>query len=182
MTLQPRRDRWTLVRQTLVRRMRLEVVLHAEGEERGKTEYRAVLEESSDSRGPVDQWIEMVASVRPPYFGIPRDWKNGSMTAIGAEMCQYGEKGKSWLVNTVAGKKELKSAALWTRVVRKVAIRKRWQKEYEEHWLPRNDAKIRKEEARDAGAKAVGYSTRRGDTKVSTRDGLEEKDRVRDAV
>ncbi|KAJ2063733.1 hypothetical protein GGI17_001519 [Coemansia sp. S146] len=64
-------------------------------------------------------------------------------------MCQYGGKGKSWLVNAVAGKKELKSAALWARVVRKVAIRKRWQKEYEEHWLPRNDAQIRKEEASD---------------------------------
>ncbi|KAJ2883086.1 hypothetical protein H4R27_002992 [Coemansia aciculifera] len=64
-------------------------------------------------------------------------------------MRQYGEKGKSWLVNAVAGKKEMKSAALWARVVRKVAIRKCWQKEYEEHWLPRNDAQVRKEEASD---------------------------------
>ncbi|KAJ2755849.1 hypothetical protein GGI19_001310 [Coemansia pectinata] len=136
--------------------MRLEVVPHAEGEERGETEYRAVPEESSESRGPVDQWIEMVASVRLPYLGITRDWKNGSTTAIGAEMRQYGGKGKLWLVNAVAGKKELKSAALWARAAKKVAIHKCWQKEYEEHWLPRNDAQIRKEEARDAGAKAAG--------------------------
>ncbi|KAJ2754063.1 hypothetical protein GGI19_002678 [Coemansia pectinata] len=91
----------------------------------------------------------MVASARLPYLGITRDWKNWSTIAIGAEMRQYGEKGRSWLVNAVAGKKELKSAVLWVRVVRKVAIRKRWQKEYEEHWLQRNDAQIRKEEASD---------------------------------
>ncbi|KAJ2059610.1 hypothetical protein GGI17_004312 [Coemansia sp. S146] len=143
-TLQLRQDWWTLVK-----RMRLEVVPHAEGEERGETEYRAVPEESSESRGPIDQWIEMVASARLPYLGITRDWKNGSTTAIGAEMRQYGENGKSWLVNAVAGKKELKSAALWARVVRKVAIRRRWQKEHEEYWLPRNGAQIRKEEASD---------------------------------
>ncbi|KAJ2749493.1 hypothetical protein GGI19_005634, partial [Coemansia pectinata] len=58
----------------------------------------------------------MVTSARLPYLGITRDWKNGSTTAIGAEMSQYGEKGKSWLVNAIAGKKELKSAALWAHV------------------------------------------------------------------
>ncbi|KAJ2868260.1 hypothetical protein GGH94_000247 [Coemansia aciculifera] len=162
--------------------MRLEVVPHAEGEERGETEYRAIPEESSESRGPVDQWIEMVTSARLPYLGITRDWKNGSMTAIGAEMCQYRGRGKSWLVNVVAGKKEPKSAALWACVVRKVAIRKRWKKEYEEHWLPRNDVQIRKEEGRDAGAQAVEYSARRGDTKVFKRASPAEKGRVREAV
>ncbi|KAJ2873694.1 hypothetical protein GGH93_003004, partial [Coemansia aciculifera] len=77
--------------------MRLEVVPHAEGEERGETGYRAVLEDSSESRGPVDQWIEMVASARPPYLGITWDWKNRLVAAIGAKMRQYGEKGRSWL-------------------------------------------------------------------------------------
>ncbi|KAJ2884946.1 hypothetical protein H4R27_001727 [Coemansia aciculifera] len=71
------------------------------------------------------------------------------MTAIGAEMRQYGGKGQSWLVPAVAGGKEYKSAVLWDCMVRKVVIRKRRQKEYEEHWLLRNDAQIRKEEASD---------------------------------
>ncbi|KAJ2044824.1 hypothetical protein GGH92_010976, partial [Coemansia sp. RSA 2673] len=35
----------------------------------------------------------------------------------------------------------------WQRILRKIAIRKRWAHKYQEYLLPRNDAQISKEEA-----------------------------------
>ncbi|KAJ2831821.1 hypothetical protein FBU31_002197 [Coemansia sp. 'formosensis'] len=62
-------------------------------------------------------------------------------------MAQFGEKGRDWASRGLASDKELKSAVQWQRILRKIAIRTRWQKEYEERWLPRNAAQISKEEA-----------------------------------
>ncbi|KAJ1921858.1 hypothetical protein LPJ71_001257 [Coemansia sp. S17] len=62
-------------------------------------------------------------------------------------MNQFGEKGRDWMSRKVADDKELKSVRRWQQVLRKIAIRKRWEHEYEERWLPRNDVQIRKEEA-----------------------------------
>ncbi|KAJ2050737.1 hypothetical protein H4S04_002414 [Coemansia sp. S16] len=62
-------------------------------------------------------------------------------------MAQYGKKGRDWLTCKVASDKELQSVIRWQRVLKKVAIRKRWEHEYDERWLPRNAAQISKEEA-----------------------------------
>ncbi|KAJ2800337.1 hypothetical protein H4S07_005200, partial [Coemansia furcata] len=66
---------------------------------------------------------------------------------IAQEMAQFGEKGRDWASRSLASDKELKSAVQWQRILRKIAICTRWQKEYEERWLPRNAAQISKEEA-----------------------------------
>ncbi|KAJ2034682.1 hypothetical protein H4S03_004814, partial [Coemansia sp. S3946] len=62
-------------------------------------------------------------------------------------MNQFGEKGRDWMSRKVADDKELKSVRWWQQVLWKIAIRKRWEHEYEECWLLRNDVQIRKEEA-----------------------------------
>ncbi|KAJ2808560.1 hypothetical protein H4S07_003393 [Coemansia furcata] len=66
---------------------------------------------------------------------------------IAQEMVQFGKKGRDWASHGMASDKELKSAVQWQRILRKIAIHMRWQKEYEERWLPRNAAQISKEEA-----------------------------------
>ncbi|KAJ2064735.1 hypothetical protein GGI03_004325, partial [Coemansia sp. RSA 2337] len=63
------------------------------------------------------------------------------------EMAQYGKKGRDWASHSLASNKELKSVVQWQRILRKVAIHERWAHEYQEHWLPQNDAQISKEEA-----------------------------------
>ncbi|KAJ2067711.1 hypothetical protein GGH13_005206 [Coemansia sp. S155-1] len=146
--LRPRQDRWILVQ-----RLWMEATATGAGGETGETEYRAVPDENPEGRGPIDQWITTVAGERVPYIGIPREWVNGSASAISAEMCQFGSEGRSWIAQAVANKEELKSANRWAHLVRKAAIRMRWQKEYEEHWLWRNDAQIRKEKASDVQPK-----------------------------
>ncbi|KAJ2812302.1 hypothetical protein H4S07_001491 [Coemansia furcata] len=62
-------------------------------------------------------------------------------------MAQFGKKGRDWASCSLASNKELKLAVQWQCILRKIAIRTRWQKEYEEHWLPRNAMQISKEEA-----------------------------------
>ncbi|KAJ2057245.1 hypothetical protein IW146_006815 [Coemansia sp. RSA 922] len=62
-------------------------------------------------------------------------------------MAQYGKKGRDWASHSLASNKELKSVVQWQRILRKVAIHERWAHEYQEHWLPQNDAQISKEEA-----------------------------------
>ncbi|KAJ2819629.1 hypothetical protein GGI24_004727, partial [Coemansia furcata] len=66
---------------------------------------------------------------------------------IALEMAQFGEKGRDWASCSLASNKELKSAVQWQHILRKITIHTRWQKEYEECWLPRNAAWISKEEA-----------------------------------
>ncbi|KAJ2838197.1 hypothetical protein FBU31_000974 [Coemansia sp. 'formosensis'] len=62
-------------------------------------------------------------------------------------MVQFGKKGRDWASCSLASNKELKSAVQWQCILRKIAIRMCWQKEYEECWLPRNAVQISKEEA-----------------------------------
>ncbi|KAJ2805240.1 hypothetical protein H4S07_004064 [Coemansia furcata] len=62
-------------------------------------------------------------------------------------MAQFSEKGRDWASCGLASDKELKLAVQWQCILRKITIHTRWQKEYEEHWLPRNAAQISKEEA-----------------------------------
>ncbi|KAJ2833144.1 hypothetical protein GGI24_000952 [Coemansia furcata] len=66
---------------------------------------------------------------------------------IALEMAQFGEKGRDWASHGLASDKELKLAVQWQCILRKIAICMHWQKEYEEHWLPRNATQISKEEA-----------------------------------
>ncbi|KAJ2067681.1 hypothetical protein GGH13_005216 [Coemansia sp. S155-1] len=60
-------------------------------------------------------------------------------------MTQSGKKGRDWESCSLASNKELKSVVQWQRILKKIAICKRWAHEYQEHWLPRNDAQISKE-------------------------------------
>ncbi|KAJ2257875.1 hypothetical protein GGI13_000780 [Coemansia sp. RSA 455] len=146
--LHPRQDWWILVQ-----RLQLETTATSTGEEAGKNEYRAVPDDNPEGQGPIDQWITTVAGERAPYIRILQEWVNGSVSAISAEMCQYRGEGQLWIAQAVANKEELKSANQWACLVRKAAIRTHWQKEYEEHWLWRNDAQIRKEKASDVQPK-----------------------------
>ncbi|KAJ2810637.1 hypothetical protein H4S07_002559, partial [Coemansia furcata] len=66
---------------------------------------------------------------------------------IAQEMAQFGKKGGDLASRSLASDKELKSAVQWQHILRKIAICMRWQKEYEECWLPRNATQISKEEA-----------------------------------
>ncbi|KAJ2839111.1 hypothetical protein FBU31_000764 [Coemansia sp. 'formosensis'] len=66
---------------------------------------------------------------------------------IALEMVQFSEKGRDWASRSLASNKELKSAVQWQHILRKITICTRWQKEYKEHWLPRNAMQISKEEA-----------------------------------
>ncbi|KAJ2827149.1 hypothetical protein FBU31_003251 [Coemansia sp. 'formosensis'] len=66
---------------------------------------------------------------------------------ITQEMAQFSKKGRDWVTHGLASDKELKLAVQWQCILRKIAICMRWQKEYKEHWLPRNAAQISKEEA-----------------------------------
>ncbi|KAJ2334210.1 hypothetical protein GGH91_005759, partial [Coemansia sp. RSA 2671] len=132
----PRADRWTMVRPSGPS-VTAEFANADEGVE----------EMENESDGPVAQWIERVAKTRTASVLIPRQWRLETANVIAREMAQYGEKGRDWASRSLACDKELKSAVQWQRILRKIAIRKRWAHEYQEHWLPRNDAQISKEEA-----------------------------------
>ncbi|KAJ2114002.1 hypothetical protein IW146_003425 [Coemansia sp. RSA 922] len=141
-TMVPRPDRWTLIRPS-----RPHVAAELGNNEENIAENRGDEEESQRREGPVAKWIMQVAKERAPSVLIPQVWQAGSANAIAHEMNQFGEKGRDWMSRKVADAKELKSVRRWQQVLRKIAIRKRWEHEYEERWLPRNDAQIRKEEA-----------------------------------
>ncbi|KAJ2840379.1 hypothetical protein FBU31_000459 [Coemansia sp. 'formosensis'] len=84
-------------------------------------------------------------------------------------MCQYGTEGRSWIARAMENGDELNSVTQWSHLERNATIRTRGQKEYEEHWLPQNDAQIRKEEASDVRAKETPTSNA-GAVAVSIRD------------
>ncbi|KAJ2344219.1 hypothetical protein GGH92_004583, partial [Coemansia sp. RSA 2673] len=143
MAMVPRPDRWTLVRP-----LRPHVGAKFGNDEENSAENSGDEEEEPQRReGPVAKWIMQVAKERAPSVLIPQVWQAGTANAIAHEMNQFGEKGRDWMSCKVADDKELKPVRRWQRVLRKIAIRKRWEHEYEEHWLPRNDAQIHKEEA-----------------------------------
>ncbi|KAJ2085393.1 hypothetical protein GGI16_006799, partial [Coemansia sp. S142-1] len=132
----PRADRWTMVRP---------LGLSATAEFANANE--GVEEIDKESNGPVAKWIEQEAKARTACVLIPRQWRRETAEVIVREMAQYGEKGRDWASRSLASDKELKSVVQWQQILRKVAIRERWAHEYQEHWLPRNDAQISKEEA-----------------------------------
>ncbi|KAJ2812753.1 hypothetical protein H4S07_001182 [Coemansia furcata] len=74
-------------------------------------------------------------------------WRLETADVIAQEMAQFGKKGRDWVSRSLASNKELRSAVQWQLILRKISICMRWQKEYEEHWQPRNAAQINKEEA-----------------------------------
>ncbi|KAJ2812694.1 hypothetical protein H4S07_001222 [Coemansia furcata] len=139
----PRADRWTLVRL----RASISTAELTNGEGDGEEIGGRRQEEESENGGPVAKWIKRVAAARATNVLIPRVWRLETADVIAQEMAQFGEKGRDWASRGLASDKELKSAVQWQRILRKIAIRTRWQKEYEERWLPRNAAQISKEEA-----------------------------------
>ncbi|KAJ2036495.1 hypothetical protein H4S03_003605 [Coemansia sp. S3946] len=132
----PRADRWTMVRP----RGPSATAEFANANE-------GVEEIDKESNGPVAKWIEREAKARTVCVLIPQQWRRETAEVIVREMAQYGKKGRDWASCSLASDKELKSVVQWQRILRKVAIRERWAHEYQEHWLPRNDAQISKEEA-----------------------------------
>ncbi|KAJ2411382.1 hypothetical protein GGF41_006371, partial [Coemansia sp. RSA 2531] len=139
----PRPDRWTLIRLP-----QLHVATELGNNEENSAENSEDEEEETQRReGPVAKWIKQVAKERAPSILIPQVWQASSANAIAHEMNQFGKKGRDWMSCKVADDKELKSVQQWQQVLWKIAIHKRWEHEYEECWLPHNDAQIRKEEA-----------------------------------
>ncbi|KAJ2111226.1 hypothetical protein IW146_005504, partial [Coemansia sp. RSA 922] len=138
----PRPDRWTLVRPS-----RPNVGAEFGNGEENNTENSGDEEEPQRRDGPVVKWIMQVAKERAPSVLIPQAWQAGSANAIAHEMNQFSENGRDWMSRKVADSKELKSVRRGQRVLWKIAIRKRWEYEYEECWLPRNNTQICKEEA-----------------------------------
>ncbi|KAJ2249023.1 hypothetical protein GGI13_004429 [Coemansia sp. RSA 455] len=104
-------------------------------------------EERQESSSPVIKWVEQVAKERVANVLIPQVWHSETASVIAVEMAQYGKKGRDWLTCKVMSNKELQSMIWWQRVLKKVTICKRWEHEYDEHWLPRNTTQISKEEA-----------------------------------
>ncbi|KAJ2260726.1 hypothetical protein GGI01_002794 [Coemansia sp. RSA 376] len=139
----PRPDRWTLVRPLRPH----EGTEFGNGEENNTENSEDEEEEPQRRNGPVAKWVVQVAKERAASILIPQAWQAGTANAIAHKMNQFGEKGRDWMSRKVADAKELKSVRRWQRVLRKIDIRKRWEYEYEERWLSRNNAQICKEEA-----------------------------------
>ncbi|KAJ1943834.1 hypothetical protein GGF37_002473, partial [Kickxella alabastrina] len=94
-----------------------------------------------------DKWHKHPEQNCNPYIGVPDGWLEPSSAAVVEDCQNQRPEGPKWLSVVEVSEKEQKLMILGGRVLRKVAIRKKWQLLCKDCWKPRCSAQIAKEKA-----------------------------------